>query len=1035
MSVKWLFACQLLFWSASGFSAAAQQRPYFIEKLSIAEGLSSNNINDLIQDDNGFLWIATSDGLNRFDGTEITQYYYQAAVNSLPHNYVYCLKKLPGNILAIGTQAGLSFYDGNADSFRNVYQMRHDALDEYNNTIIGLEQDTHGNLWVASRNCIYVFDDRQKLIKTFTTPFTAADVARTRLRYTAKMIPLSDGQVLLCLYDGWYISSAEANAVTRLEYSPFKDRLGFIPDVSTHVTGMGFEQYFAYGHVFRVFGRYLLCLRPDRDSLLLMDEQGRQLSACLFPFNKYPYILWSQRVATIDSGNLFFLFHDYGLGIIPVTWKNGEPAIHNLSRLLFESSEYNNALRDRQGNWWLATTDQGLQKISPYKQLFSNGTLVDGASGTQVKYETNFVSKYGRSLWVSTYGQGFFKIDLPTGRQQQIHLQNTGNDIWANFIWNLRQISADTLWVGTQAGLFWYALSSQRHGRIPAFPGKPAVLDTVSITTQFTDSRGLTWMGLGIGKGLCYFDRRRQHFTYFPGNSKEYPLRYPLDIAEDKNADLWFTNDASNLLMKWIRNTNQFKTVSLPFKSKDQISSLYAIHCEDDSLVWLGSVTNGLIKFNTLKNTITCYGHDRGLISSHILSICPDKANRLWLVTEGGLCCFDPQTETFFNYSEKEGLPVKFPTAFLFSDTLADRMYCGGKGVYFYFDPDSMNTSLPPQKTLITLLTVNDRPYRFQPGTPLDLATQQNDIAIHFASIDFNGGPQTKYAYKLIGEDTGWVMAGYQRQINFSHLAPGQYQFIVRSQNNQGISSSQEASIRFNIRLPFTQTGWFYGAIVLAIAGLFYSLYRFRLRQLIRTEQIRNEISRNLHDEVGSTLTNISLGSLLAQRQLKHGDPANRLLERIYQDSQTVSQTMREIVWSINSKIDTLGEALPRMLQYASEILEAKNIELQATTAPQIDQLKLTMERRRDLYLIFKEAVNNLARHSAASQARIRFDMKGTVLLMTIADNGKGFDRADPFMGSGLKNMKERAERHHWQFTIQSEPGAGTTLTVAAGIA
>src|SRR5258706_15735890 len=98
---------------------AAQDIPHFMEKLTAKEGLSSNKINDVMQDDNGFLWIATSDGLNRFDGTEITQYYYRDGINSLPHNYVYCLKKLPGNCLAAGTQAGLSFYNGNTGSFRN----------------------------------------------------------------------------------------------------------------------------------------------------------------------------------------------------------------------------------------------------------------------------------------------------------------------------------------------------------------------------------------------------------------------------------------------------------------------------------------------------------------------------------------------------------------------------------------------------------------------------------------------------------------------------------------------------------------------------------------------------------------------------------------------------------------------------------------------------------------------------------------------------------------------------------------------------
>jgi signal transduction histidine kinase len=219
------------------------------------------------------------------------------------------------------------------------------------------------------------------------------------------------------------------------------------------------------------------------------------------------------------------------------------------------------------------------------------------------------------------------------------------------------------------------------------------------------------------------------------------------------------------------------------------------------------------------------------------------------------------------------------------------------------------------------------------------------------------------------------------------------------------------------------------------IAGIFFGMYRFRLRQLLRTEQIRNEISKNLHDEVGSTLTNISLGSLLIQKQIHPDAAVKRLLDRIYQDSQAVSQTMREIVWSINPKIDTMGEALPRMLQYASEMLEAKNIELEAEITPEIEQVKLNMEQRRDLYLIFKEAVNNLARHSGASRARISFIREDTSLVMTIADNGRGMAKTGSRAGNGLKNMRERALSHRWSLVLDSNVGAGTTLTVKAKIA
>lgn len=331
-------------------------------------------------------------------------------------------------------------------------------------------------------------------------------------------------------------------------------------------------------------------------------------------------------------------------------------------------------------------------------------------------------------------------------------------------------------------------------------------------------------------------------------------------------------------------------------------------------------------------------------------------------------------------------------------------------------------------------MQVNGNPYMFT-GNSARFSSTQNDVTIHYTAIDLTNGPGTKYAYKLIGEDTGWIMAGNQRQINFSHLAPGNYTFMVRAANSNGIWSTQTSSLRFYIRPPFTQTAWFYALIILAMAGIFYVLYRFRLGQLMRTEQMRSEISKNLHDEVGSALTNISLGSLLAQKQLHNEGSVSRILERIYQDSQNVSESMREIVWSINPKIDTLGEALPRMLHYASELLEAKGIELQAEIAPAIENLKLTMQRRRDLYLIFKETVNNLAKHSQATQVIINFHLLDNTLIMIVSDNGKGFDMTVPLINNGLKNMQERANTHQWQLNINSKPGAGATITLKARIA
>jgi len=230
-----------------------------------------------------------------------------------------------------------------------------------------------------------------------------------------------------------------------------------------------------------------------------------------------------------------FLFHNYGLATIQVSWQNNKPVIQSPSSLLFEDYEYAAALCDRQNNWWLGTTEHGMQKISPGKQYFKSQSITDKTTGLPVKYDINSISQFAHRLWVSTYGNGFFEVNNLTGKTEQHFIYTTAGDRWPNFTWNIRQINTDTAWIGTQAGMFWYSISKKTYGRIAAYPGKPAALDSFAITTQFTDSYGLVWIGLGKSHGVCTFDQKNRRFTWYPANSEEgYPLRYPTQVAEDK---------------------------------------------------------------------------------------------------------------------------------------------------------------------------------------------------------------------------------------------------------------------------------------------------------------------------------------------------------------------------------------------------------------------------------------------------------------------------------------------------------------------
>ncbi|HXB91630.1 MAG TPA: two-component regulator propeller domain-containing protein, partial [Puia sp.] len=785
--------------SIAHFSPAmAQPMPHLTGKLTVEEGLSSNTINDIVQDDNGFLWIATPEGLNRFDGTDVVQYFHNSDSNSLPHNFIYCLKKLPGNYLAIGTQEGLSFYNGKTGSFQNFYYRRNNNLDIHNNTIFGLTLDAAGNLWALSRNGIFVFDPQRRLKKMILSPFTEKAAARERLSFAEKLWPLSNGDNLVYCYNGWHIASAEKESLmgaddpTPGQRLPFLRRLPFVPIFSKTILD------FPHARLFSVFGNFFLCIFPGSDSLVLLDEKGDHRSGCVFPYDKYPFISWSQQAVAIDSSTILLLLHNFGLLTVSVRWEKGVPVLTTTSSLLFASDEYQTALRDKQGNWWLATTREGLQKFSPAPSSFAGAALTDTRTRRSARYETMSCNRYGQTLWVSTYGDGFFGTDLLSGHMKQYRLKNTGNDLWANFVWNIRQVNKDTLWVGTQGGLFWYSLSSGRNGRFANGSenrghgnGKPAVLDSVAITTQFTDSRGWTWMGLGKGKGVCYYDKNLRTFSWYPAGSEQgYPFRYPTNIAEGGDGGLWFVSDASNRLVHWDPVTRRFRIIVLPATAEKQIGYLKGICNEGDSVLWLGAITCGLVKYQLRTNTVTVYSHEKGLVNNHISSIYEDTAKRLWLVTEGGLACFDQHTGDFINYTTRNGLPVSYPTAAFFYDSLYGRIYTGGLGEYFGFYPANVRANQPPERVLITSMQVNGRPWLIGDQGIAQLQSQQNDITIRYAAIDMIDGPAIRYAYRLTGIDTGWLMTGRQRQINFSHLAPGTYTFQVRAVGNNGSWSS-----------------------------------------------------------------------------------------------------------------------------------------------------------------------------------------------------------------------------------------------------
>jgi signal transduction histidine kinase len=283
----------------------------------------------------------------------------------------------------------------------------------------------------------------------------------------------------------------------------------------------------------------------------------------------------------------------------------------------------------------------------------------------------------------------------------------------------------------------------------------------------------------------------------------------------------------------------------------------------------------------------------------------------------------------------------------------------------------------------------------------------------------------------LSGVDQQWIPAGNNRTVSYNKLKGGDYTFRLKCVFQEDKNSTEELSVRFSIDKPFNQTIWFYLLILAMVFGIFYLIYRIRVNRLLAIEKIRFGLSRDLHDDMGSTLSTINILSVIAEEKLQHDTQLSRdYLKRINGISQQMMESMDDIIWSINPVNDNMDKVIVRMREFAAGILEPQNISLRFEASENVSHTGIKMRGRRDLFLIFKEAINNSAKYSQAKNVLIQIEIRNKSLVLNISDDGKGFELSQDKFGNGLLNMKKRADDMNGKISIRSAPGEGTKITL-----
>ena len=290
-----------------------------------------------------------------------------------------------------------------------------------------------------------------------------------------------------------------------------------------------------------------------------------------------------------------------------------------------------------------------------------------------------------------------------------------------------------------------------------------------------------------------------------------------------------------------------------------------------------------------------------------------------------------------------------------------------------------------------------------------------------------------RYQHKLEGTDQDWSAPTEQRTVNFANLAPGRYQFLVRAVNADGVGSQTPARFSFTILPPFWQRWWFLALATTLVGLAAYALHRYRVARLIELERMRTRIATDLHDDIGAGLSQIAILSEVSRQRLgKEQNGVNESLARIANTSRDLLDSMSDIVWAINPRRDRVSDLAQRLREFAGDVFTSREIEFSFRTPASGSEIRLEADVRRQLYLIFKEAVNNAARHSRCTQAEIEFEVAQDRLLLHVRDNGCGFDPngdgATSRNGNGLVSMRERARALGGEIEINSQPNLGTAI-------
>ena len=1020
----------------------------FISHWSVEDGLTSNDVRDLLQDDDGMMWIATGHGLNRFDGYSFTNFRFKPGdTTSIGANYINSVCHGTHNNLWVNLGVGIiSNYDKRSGQFSNV------AISRNNGFAFDLQALADGDLLVASNAGLFVAKTGSSDLEPWVPKSRKAPIIAYHL------FAGPSEQIYFNTDSGLLIGHIKSRTC-RIAYTVFgSDTTVFNQSVrKCHVLENGTVVLQSQqGDIFQSpdgqhFRRMILATSrsPSRSPDFVFSD----------PVGNVWVMTDDRRLISFEEGDsgrvsipnqpahtvLAFSDQQQNLWVMTAAndlWKwNGQHWDHVVSlhgRLNYW--EIYAAIADRDNGIWIASKGKGLWRVKQRPWPISELTWDDVEPGvTMLKMHDE------KSLWIGSFGR-LCRYDLQHDGKQGSNTTCVSHDLMGGLRCNdILKTNDGDYWIATHNGLVITnaGLKRKQHIREIWSAGRRVHLNYVRCIQE--DAAGRIWVG--SANGLFVFDKNsRSLLLYHTGREPHGPLSgYDIQcmtMVTDSSCLIGYVKNGVDLLTFRSSDTTvsgQHVEYLAPGDEQFDMMTTNTIF-RNGSEYWVGTFSRGLLTLSIDDLTMAPLHKDFPVIPN-IKGILSDVNGDLWVSAIDGVRSLNPVTLDCYKFTKSSGLVNN-----------VFRQNCVAKsseGVLYFGGADGINRINPAEWTyqqdsiaqpVLTGIKLYDQ--NIVADVPLNtlksvqISHRDDYITFHFVSPTFDNPHDVQYAYQLEGLDAGWRDGSAQRSATYTNLKPGAYVFKVRASNKGGYLHAQTKQIALNVSTPFWQASWFIalmaglaGILIWAAFRLHWSLRMARIRVIA---DVRKKAAIDFHDDLGHRLTKISLltETLMLQRESLPESTIGSI-QKLRNHANALYHSTRDFIWAMNPSKDSALDLCVLLRDFGDELFEDTPIHFCVEGIREdYKRYPLNMDWKRQLVLIFKEAMHNALKHANCTQVKLKIDQRDKHIQLALIDNGIGFVKEHNQFGYGLGSMINRSKRIGGRLEIHSLPGKGTEVFV-----